>query len=159
MAPVVLARAGLRYALKIHGSDLSYTVLPELERFGPYAEEAVAGANGILVGSGHIADRLSQAVDDPETNAKVRLGPPGVDTDLFAPIPAAKRSQRLSELAGELRATARRRTADQAAPRAWRRRGGARRQDPPAAAAPPGIAIVNQAADASTGSPRPRARA
>ena len=58
MAPVVLARAGLRYALKIHGSDLSYTVLPELERFGPYAREAVAGANGILVGSGHIADRL-----------------------------------------------------------------------------------------------------
>jgi glycosyltransferase involved in cell wall biosynthesis len=85
MAPVILARAGLRYALKVHGSDLSYTILPDLERFRPYAEEAVASANGILVGSGHIAERLRLAVDDPEANSKVRLGPPGVDTDLFAP--------------------------------------------------------------------------
>ena len=34
MAPVILARGGLPYALKVHGSDLSYTVLPDLERFG-----------------------------------------------------------------------------------------------------------------------------
>lgn len=105
MGPVIVARAGLRYALKVHGSDLSYTVLPQLDRFGPYAKEACEGANGILVGSGHIADRLRQAVDDPETNAKVRLGPPGVDVDLFAPIPRPKRAQRLSELALELRRT------------------------------------------------------
>ncbi|MFI5122623.1 MAG: glycosyltransferase family 4 protein [Vicinamibacteria bacterium] len=85
MGPVILARAGLRYAIKVHGSDLSYTILPELERWRPYAEQAVAGANGILVGSGHIAARLRLAVDDPQTNAKVRLGPPGVDTALFAP--------------------------------------------------------------------------
>ena len=86
IGPVILARAGLRYALKIHGSDLSYTVLPELDRWRPYAEEACASANGILVGSGHIAERLRLAVDDPETNAKVRLGPPGVDTSAFAPV-------------------------------------------------------------------------
>ncbi len=85
MAPVILRRAGLAYAIKVHGSDLSYTILPDLERFRPYAEEAVEGANGILVGSGHIAERLRLAVDDPETNAKVRLGPPGVDTSLFTP--------------------------------------------------------------------------
>ncbi len=47
MAPVILARAGLRYALKVHGSDLSYTVLPDLERFRPYAERGVReGAAG-----------------------------------------------------------------------------------------------------------------
>ncbi len=85
MAPVILARAGLRYAIKVHGSDLSYTIIPDLDRFRPYAEEAVASANGILVGSGHIAHRLRLVVDDPETNAKIRLGPPGVDTELFAP--------------------------------------------------------------------------
>jgi glycosyltransferase involved in cell wall biosynthesis len=102
MAPVILARAGLRYALKVHGSDLSYTVLPDLDRFRPYAEEAVASANGILVGSGHIAERLRLVVDDPETDAKVRLGPPGVDTDLFAP--SADRAGALRGLAGELRA-------------------------------------------------------
>lgn len=86
MGPVILARAGLRYALKVHGSDLSYTVLPELDRWRPFAEEACAGANGILVGSGHIASRLRQAVDDPEINSKVRLGPPGVDVSAFAPV-------------------------------------------------------------------------
>jgi glycosyltransferase involved in cell wall biosynthesis len=104
MGPVVLARAGLRYAIKVHGSDLSYTVLPDLERFGPYAREACEGAAGILVGSGHIADRLRQAVDEPEVNAKVRLGPPGVDTELFAPMPVASRAKRLRETAVRLRA-------------------------------------------------------
>ena len=90
MGPVILARAGLGYALAIHGSDLSYTILPDLERFGPYAREACDGAAGILVGSGHIAERLRQAVDDPQTDAKVRLGPPGVDTALFAPMPGSR---------------------------------------------------------------------
>ena len=104
MGPLILARAGLRYALKVHGSDLSYSVLADLERFRPFAAEACAAANGILVGSGHIADRLRLAVDDPETNAKVRLGPPGVDTGLFAPIEPGDRSRQLGELAERLRA-------------------------------------------------------
>lgn len=103
MGPVILARAGLRYAIKVHGSDLSYTVIPDLGRFGPYAQEACDGAAGILVGSGHIAARLRQAVDDPATNAKVRLGPPGVDTELFAPLDVASRPARLRELGARLR--------------------------------------------------------
>jgi glycosyltransferase involved in cell wall biosynthesis len=105
MAPVILARAGLRYALKVHGSDLSYTILPDLDRFGPYAEEGAASANGILVGSGHIEQRLRLAVDDPQTNAKVRLGAPGVDTELFAPVPDADLQPRLSRLADGLAAS------------------------------------------------------
>jgi glycosyltransferase involved in cell wall biosynthesis len=103
MGPVILGRAGLDYALAIHGSDLSYTVIPDLERWGPYAQEACDGAAGILVGSGHIAARLRQAVDDPATNAKVRLGPPGVDTRLFAPIPRSERRAALEALAARLR--------------------------------------------------------
>ena len=103
MAPVILRRAGLRYALKVHGSDLSYTILPDLERFGPFAREAVAGANGILVGSGHIEERLRLAVDDPETNAKVRLGPPGVDTELFRPMAAEEWTGQVGEVAEHLR--------------------------------------------------------
>ena len=105
MAPVILARAGLRYALKVHGSDLSYTVIPDLDRFGPYAEEAVAGADGILVGSSHIAARLRRAVDDPATNAKVRLGPPGVDTELFAPISPPERPAALDRMARNVAAS------------------------------------------------------
>ena len=103
MGPVILGRAGLDYALAIHGSDLSYTVIPDLERWGPYAQEACDGAAGILVGSGHIAARLRQAVDDPATNAKVRLGPPGVDTHLFSPIPPSERALALEALAARLR--------------------------------------------------------
>ncbi len=103
MGPVILGRAGLDYALAIHGSDLSYTVIPDLERWGPYAQEACDGAAGILVGSGHIAARLRQAVDDPATNAKVRLGPPGVDTRLFAPIPRSERRAAMEALAARLR--------------------------------------------------------
>ena len=71
--------------------------MPDLERFGPYAREAAEGAAGILVGSGHIAERLRRAVDEPEINAKVRLGPPGVDTELFSPIPAVERPARRSK--------------------------------------------------------------
>ncbi len=103
MGPVILARAGLHYAIKVHGSDLSYTVIPDLGRFGPYAREACDGAAGILVGSGHIAARLRRAVDDPVTNAKVRLGPPGVDTERFAPLEVEARAERLRELAAGLR--------------------------------------------------------
>jgi glycosyltransferase involved in cell wall biosynthesis len=103
MGPVILARAGLDFALAVHGSDLSYTVIPDLERWGPYAQEACDGAAGILVGSGHIAARLRQAVDDPATNAKVRLGPPGVDTRLFSPIPPSERTLALEALAARLR--------------------------------------------------------
>jgi glycosyltransferase involved in cell wall biosynthesis len=103
-APVILHRAGLRYAIAVHGSDLSYTVLPNLERFGPLAVEGARAAAGILVGSGHIAERLRLAVDEPEVNAKVALGPPGVDTGAFAPVPDAEREGRLRDLAGNLAA-------------------------------------------------------
>jgi glycosyltransferase involved in cell wall biosynthesis len=106
MAPVVLARAGVGFALKVHGSDLSYTVLPHLERFTPYAIEGAEAAAAILVGSGHIAERLRQAVDRPDINAKVRLGPPGVDTELFVPVSPADAPGRLHELAKRLAAEA-----------------------------------------------------
>jgi glycosyltransferase involved in cell wall biosynthesis len=102
MGPVILARAGLGYALKVHGSDLSYAVLPHLERFQSYALEAANGAAGILVGSAHIAERLRQAVDVPEVNAKVRLGPPGVDTDRFQPVADEEKQAQLHELAKRL---------------------------------------------------------
>ncbi len=106
MGPVVLARAGLSYALKVHGSDLSYTILPNLERFRPYAVEGLRGAHGVLVGSDHIADRLRQAVDEPEVNAKIGLGPPGVDTELFAAIEPAAAPDRLRFAAAQVRAAA-----------------------------------------------------
>jgi glycosyltransferase involved in cell wall biosynthesis len=102
MGPAILARAGIRYAVKIHGSALSYTVRPH-PRFLPYAHEGVAGASGVLVGSRHVAESLWETVSDPELPGKTRLGPPGVDRELFAPLPRGDAPQRLRALADEIR--------------------------------------------------------
>jgi glycosyltransferase involved in cell wall biosynthesis len=107
MGPVILARAGLEYAVKIHGSALEYTVKPHAERFLPYAREGLDGAAGVLVGSGHTAASLWEALDDPGLPQKTRLGPPGVDTELFAPIERSEAAPRLRKLAAELRASPR----------------------------------------------------
>ena len=44
MGPVILARAGVRFVAKIHGSALSYTVRPDPERFLPFAREGLDAA-------------------------------------------------------------------------------------------------------------------
>ncbi len=106
MGPVILARAGLRFAVKVHGSDLSYTVRPNPERFVPYAREGAAAAAGILVGSGHTAADLFSTVDDPGLPAKTRLGPPGVDVHRFRPRPEPDALAAVGELAKALEAQA-----------------------------------------------------
>src|SRR5262245_8082590 len=85
MGPVILARAGLRYAIKVHGSDLSYTVRPHPERFVPYALEGTEAAAGILVGSSHTAGVLYETLPDRNIPRLTRLGPPGVDVHRFRP--------------------------------------------------------------------------
>ena len=85
MGPVVLARAGLRYAVKIHGSALEYTVKRHPDRFLPLAREGLDGAAGVLVGSRHTAESLWAALDDAELPERTRLGPPGVDVHAFRP--------------------------------------------------------------------------
>ncbi len=86
MGPAILARAEVGpFAAKIHGSALEYTVKPH-PRFLPYAREGMEAAAGVLVGSGHTARSLWEALADlPDLEAKTRLGPPGVDVDEFRP--------------------------------------------------------------------------
>ena len=55
MGPAILARAGLRFAAKVHGSALEYTVKPNPERFLPYAREGTRRGGRCLVGSEHTA--------------------------------------------------------------------------------------------------------
>jgi glycosyltransferase involved in cell wall biosynthesis len=89
MGPAILARALARnvpYAVKVHGSALEYTVKPDPERFLPYAREGLEPAEGILVGSLHTAGSLWEALEDPAIEARTRLGPPGVDVELFKPL-------------------------------------------------------------------------
>lgn len=101
MGPVILAR-GLEapYAVKVHGSALTYTVAPERERFLPYAAEGLGRAGAVLVGSRHTAEGLWEVMQDPALPEKTRLGPPGVDADAFVPRPDA--AERLSALADRL---------------------------------------------------------
>jgi glycosyltransferase involved in cell wall biosynthesis len=103
MAPVVLARAGVRpYAIKHHGSDLEYTVKPN-PHFVPYAEEGLGPAAAILVGSWHTAASLWEAIPDLELDLKTGLGPPGVDTKEFSPLPSSGSEERILELAAAIR--------------------------------------------------------
>jgi glycosyltransferase involved in cell wall biosynthesis len=104
MGPVVLARAGLRYAVKIHGSALEYTVKPYPERFLPLAREGLERAAGVLVGSRHTAESLWAALDDASLPARTRLGPPGVDVHAFRPRAPEEATAGLRTLADRLEA-------------------------------------------------------
>ena len=91
MGPAILARADVGpFAAKIHGSALEYTVKPHIDRFGPYAEEGMNAATGVLVGSRHTAESFWAALPDVTgLREKTRLGPPGVDIEAFHPRVAA----------------------------------------------------------------------
>jgi glycosyltransferase involved in cell wall biosynthesis len=92
MGPAILARAEVgSFAAKVHGSALEYTVKPN-PRFVPYAEEGMAAAATVLVGSRHTAESLWEALPGvPGLRDKTRLGPPGVDTEAFRPRVLSRR--------------------------------------------------------------------
>jgi glycosyltransferase involved in cell wall biosynthesis len=102
MGPVILARAGLRFAIKVHGSDLSYVVRPHPQRFVPYALEGTDAAAGILAGSSHTAQILYETVPDPTLPERTRLGPPGVDVHRFRPREPGEALRSLELLAERL---------------------------------------------------------
>jgi glycosyltransferase involved in cell wall biosynthesis len=103
MGPAILARSGIPFAAKVHGSALSYTVMPH-PRFLPYAREGMAAASAVLVGSRHTAESLWETVADPDLPAKTRLGPPGVDIEAFSPLAEGGRRHELESLADEIAA-------------------------------------------------------
>jgi glycosyltransferase involved in cell wall biosynthesis len=105
MGPLIAARAlgdDVPYAVKVHGSALEYTVKPQPERFLPAAREGLARARTVLVGSRHTAESLWAAMDDPELPRRTRLGPPGVDVELFRPRPPAQAANDVHALAAGL---------------------------------------------------------
>ena len=87
MGPVILARAGLRFAAKVHGCALSYTVLPDPSASCRYAREGMDGADGVLVGSRHTAESLRAGGRRPgDRTPRPGSARPGVDVELFAPV-------------------------------------------------------------------------
>ncbi len=99
MGPVILARSGLNYAAKIHGSALEFTVKRDPQRFLPYAREGLERASCVLVGSRHTATALWETLEDEAVVKKTRLGPPGVDVELFAPKERGAAESAVRELA------------------------------------------------------------
>src|SRR5256885_121630 len=102
MGPLILARSGLPFAAKVHGSALEYTVKPN-PRFLPHAEEGMGAASGVLVGSRPPAESLWTTLPDPALRAKTQLGPPGVNTAAFTPLAGeAESAKRLAGLLSDL---------------------------------------------------------
>jgi glycosyltransferase involved in cell wall biosynthesis len=81
MGAPVAAATGARYAVKAHGSELEYSMRgnPELAALG---RDALAGAEAVFVGSGHIREVLEDVVGHVD---RVHEVPPGVDVEEFAP--------------------------------------------------------------------------
>jgi glycosyltransferase involved in cell wall biosynthesis len=81
MGAPVAAATGARYAVKAHGSELEYSMRgnPELAALGRHA---LAGAEAVFVGSGHIREVLEDVVGHVD---RVHEVPPGVDVEEFAP--------------------------------------------------------------------------
>ncbi len=109
MGSAILARGlagSVPYAVKVHGSALEYTVKPQPERFLGYAQEGIAQARTVLVGSRHTAESLWAALGDSDGSirARTRLGPPGVEVESFAPREPAQAAAELGDLIERLRA-------------------------------------------------------
>src|SRR5438105_2276473 len=92
----VAAATGARYAVKAHGSELEYAIRGN-EELAAWAQESLAGAEAIFVGSEHIREVLEEVVGHVD---RVHEVPPGVDVDEFRPEP---RDEALAALVDEAR--------------------------------------------------------
>ncbi len=90
------AASGTRYVVKVHGSELEYSMRgrPELEAWG---REVLSRAAATLVGSGHIREVLEEVCGHVHDVHEV---PPGVDVDAWRPRP---RTEALADLVEESR--------------------------------------------------------
>jgi glycosyltransferase involved in cell wall biosynthesis len=90
------AASGTRFAVKAHGSELEYSMRGNAE-LCEWGRTALAGAECVFVGSGHIRRVLEEVVGHVDRVLEV---PPGVDVDEFRPRP---RDQALEALLEEAR--------------------------------------------------------
>ncbi len=92
----VAAATGARFGVKAHGSELEYSIRGN-EELVAEAQEALARAHAVFVGSAHIRNVLEEVVGHVE---RVHEVPPGVDVDEFRP---KTRAEALSGLIAECR--------------------------------------------------------
>jgi glycosyltransferase involved in cell wall biosynthesis len=92
----VAAATGAPYAVKAHGSELEYSIRGRVDLIEE-AQNAIAAANAVFVGSNHIRGVLEDVVGPVE---RVHEVPPGVDVEEFRPQP---RQEALRDLLDECR--------------------------------------------------------
>jgi glycosyltransferase involved in cell wall biosynthesis len=90
------AATGARFAVKAHGSELEYSIRGRSD-LADAARAALAPADAVFVGSGHIRDVLEDLVGPVDG---VREVPPGVDVDEFVP---QSRDEAMRDLLDECR--------------------------------------------------------
>ena len=93
----VAAASGARFAVKAHGSELEYAMRGNKE-LAAWGRDSLEHAAAVFVGSEHIRAVLNEVVGNVD---RVHLVPPGVDVDLFRPLP---REEALRGLLAESRA-------------------------------------------------------
>ena len=91
MGPVIAKRgldgSDVPYDVKIHGSAIEYTLVPN-PRLMPVAVEGLGGAQKVFVGSEYVRDRVLAVFDSEpalQLRDRIRIVPPGMDPDLFRP--------------------------------------------------------------------------
>jgi glycosyltransferase involved in cell wall biosynthesis len=77
----VAAAAGIRFAVKAHGSELEYSIRGN-DELTAWARASLAAARAVYVGSAHIRRVLEEVVGHVE---RVHEVPPGVDVDEWVP--------------------------------------------------------------------------
>ena len=84
--PVAAAacEGGTPYAVKIHGSELEYAIRGRPPLAG-LARAGLAGAAAVYAGSEHIVSVTEELLGEGAYRRAMRIVPPGVDTDGFAP--------------------------------------------------------------------------
>jgi glycosyltransferase involved in cell wall biosynthesis len=77
--------SGVPYVVKAHGSELEFSMRGN-EALCDWARATLCTARKIIAGSAHI-QRAIHEILGPSLQDQIEVIPPGVDTDLFAPLP------------------------------------------------------------------------
>ena len=91
------AQSGIPFVVKAHGSELEYSMRGHAE-LCRWARQTVGEARAILAGTEHTRTVITEVLGPGPYMDRLRIVPPGVDTELFRPYP---RDEALSGLLRE----------------------------------------------------------